>query len=299
MIPFRKVLITGANGFLGHHLCRQLKEKGVTVIATGMGPSRLPFEHDKHFIYETMDCTDTDRVKEVLLLHRPDAIIHAAAISKPDECELDKEKAFMNNVNGTMHLLQAASVYYPYFLYVSTDFVFDGEKGMYTEEDIPNPVNYYGQTKWEAEKSVQAYKGRFSITRTVLVYGKPLSGKDNILTIVQKKLLAGEKYRVVSDQFRTPTYVEDLATGIILMLENKATGIYHLSGEEVMTPYDMALAVAKYLQLDASLLEEVNASVFSQPAKRPPKTGFRIDKAKKELGFSPIPFSEGLKKTFA
>lgn len=293
------VLITGANGFLGHHLCQQLLKRGVAVIATGTGPCRLPFVGNKDFVYETMDCTDAVLVNKLIAQYQPAAIIHAAAISRPDECELNKPLAHTVNVTGTENLLQAITSYQPYFLYVSTDFVFDGEKGMYTESDNPNPVNYYGHTKVEAEKLVLAYRGLHSIARTVLVYGKPLSGRDNILSIVQKKLLAGENYKVVNDQLRTPTYVDDLATGILLMLEKKATGIFHLSGEQVMTPYEMAMAAASFLGLDASVIEEVNASVFSQPAKRPPKTGFNITKAKTELGFSPVSFTQGLQKTFS
>jgi dTDP-4-dehydrorhamnose reductase len=113
---------------------------------------------------------------------------------------------------------------------------------------------------------------------------------------VQNNLSQGKPIKVVSDQWRTPTYVEDLAKGILLAIENKAKGIYHISGEELLTPYDMAMATAAYLALDSNLIEKVNASIFVQAAKRPAKTGFIIDKAKKELGFRPLSFKEGLKK---
>jgi dTDP-4-dehydrorhamnose reductase len=170
---------------------------------------------------------------------------------------------------------------------------------MYEETDAPNPVNYYGKTKWYAEEAVKKYPGDWAIARTVLVYGKPLAGRNNILTVVKDKLEKGEEYNVVSDQYRTPTYVKDLAAGIILLLEKKATGIYHLSGNEILTPYDMAVLTARYLLLDSSLIKNVTAATFSQPAQRPLKTGFIIDKAKKELGFYPIPFAEGLQKTLS
>jgi dTDP-4-dehydrorhamnose reductase len=131
------------------------------------------------------------------------------------------------------------------------------------------------------------------------VYGKPLSGKSNILIIVKEKLEKGEEYSVVDDQLRTPTYVEDLAAGIIAIAEKKAKGIWHLSGSEVLTPYEMACQTADYLNLNNALIKKVTAASFSQPAKRPAKTGFIIDKAKMKLGYKPVSFEEGLIKTFS
>jgi dTDP-4-dehydrorhamnose reductase len=294
-----QVLITGANGFLGHYLTANLLAQHIHVIATGKGACRLPFEEKVQFQYAELDFTDGDAVIALFEKVKPTVVVHAGAISKPDECELQKEKAWRVNVQGTINLLTAAALHHSHFIFVSTDFVFDGEKGMYKEEEKPNPVNYYGQTKLEAEALVSQYQGNWVIVRTVLVYGKPVSGRDNILSIVKGKLEKGEEYKVVSDQVRTPTYVEDLAAGITAIIQQQKKGIWHLSGDVVLTPFDMAVAVANYLELDNSLLKNVTANTFSQPARRPPKTGFEISKAKKELGFKPIPFSEGLRKMFA
>jgi dTDP-4-dehydrorhamnose reductase len=170
---------------------------------------------------------------------------------------------------------------------------------MYHEDDIPGPVNFYGKTKLEAEEAVKEYEYDWAIVRTILVYGKPVSGKANILTVVKDKLEKGEEYSVVNDQVRTPTFVEDLAAGILSVIEKKATGIYHLSGEDILTPYEMACKVADYFGLNKSLIKKVTAADFSQPAKRPPKTGFVINKAKKELGFNPVSFEEGIRRTFS
>lgn len=293
-----KVLITGANGFLGHYLTELLLKKGYEVIATGKGGSRLFFSGYSNFYYEEMDFTDIKAVQRVFAKHRPEKVVHAGAISKPDECELNKPLAFNINVSGTENLLKAAADGESHFIFVSTDFVFDGKKGMYTESDIPSPVNYYGQTKLEAEMAVKTYSGRWSIVRTVLVYGKPVSGRDNILTRVKHKLERGEEYAVVNDQVRTPTYVEDLALGINLVLDRKAEGIYHIAGKDRMTPYEMAVCTANYLGLNAGLLRKVTAADFTEPARRPLRTGFVIDKAIIDLGYQPLSFEEGLKITF-
>lgn len=294
-----KILITGANGFLGHYLVEQLLEKGYEVIATGRGESRLPFHGKQGFTYAPMDFTNMYDVHDVFSTFSPQAVIHAGAQTKPDESELNQMETYLTNVEGTVNLLVNAAELQSFFLFVSTDFIFDGERGMYNEDDEAKPVNYYGRTKLEAEELVKDYESDWAIVRTVLVYGKPLTGRSNILTIVRDKLEKGEVYNVVDDQVRTPTYVGDLAAGIVTILEKKAKGIFHLSGRDILTPYQMAIKTANYLGLDSSLINRVTASNFSQPAKRPAKTGFDITKAKKEIGYDPISFDDGLVKTFS
>jgi dTDP-4-dehydrorhamnose reductase len=150
-----------------------------------------------------------------------------------------------------------------------------------------------------AEDEVEKYKWDWAIVRTVLVYGKPFLNRQNILTNVAAALQRGEKLNIFNDQVRTPTYVEDLAVGILSILEKQKTGIYHISGKDVLTPYQMAMAVAEYLNLDATLINKVEEKDLDQPARRPLKTGFNISKAKNDLDYQPISFKEGLKKTFA
>jgi len=293
-----KVLITGANGFLGHYLVSLLLQKGYEVIATGKGNNRLPFSNSEKFVYTEMDFTNPFVVNDIFDTHKPEIVVHAGAVSKPDECELNQKEALRINTEGTVTMLSNAAKHKCFFIFISTDFVFDGEAGMYTEVDSPNPVNFYGKTKLEAEEAVKRYNLDWAIVRTVLVYGKPMAGRSNILTIVKEKLEKGEAYSVVDDQVRTPTYVEDLAAGIIAIMEKRACGIYHLSGINILTPYEMACKTADFLGLDKSLINRVTAESFSQPAKRPARTGFIIDKAKRELAYSPVSFLEGLKRTF-
>lgn len=289
------ILITGANGFLGTYLVAALLEKNIPVIATGKGPNRLPVTVHPQFQYIEMDFTDAAAVAKVLATYTPQVIVHTGAMSKPDECELNKEAAWLVNVTGTENLLNHAGG--AHFIFLSTDFIFDGIRGMYSEEDAPNPINYYGHTKLQAEAAVKAYAGPWAIVRTVLAYGKPLSNRGNFLSLIQGKLERGEAYKVVSDQLRTPTYIGDLAAGIVTIIENRKTGTWHLSGEDVLTPYDMACQLADYLSLDKSVLTPVTADTFIEPAKRPLRTGFTIAKAKRELGYQPVSFREGVRRS--
>jgi len=293
-----KVLITGANGLLGQHLVKMLIEStDYEVTATGKGVSRAPINSSNRYKYFSLDITDGVEVNTFIAQNGPDVIIHTAAITQVDDCEKDPVHCWNTNVTATRFLVGAAETIGAKFIYISTDFVFDGEAGPYIESDIPAPVNYYGSSKLGAEKSVIEAKLSWCIIRTVLVYGNILVGnRNNIVGWVQNNLSQGKSIQVVSNQLRTPTYVEDLAKGILLVVQKKAIGIYHISGEELMSPYDMALATAEYLHLDKNLIEKVDAAIFKQSGKRPAKTGFVIDKAKNELGFKPLTFKEGLKK---
>jgi len=293
-----KILITGSNGLLGQHLVKLLIETTThTITAIGRGEDRLPFSSSPSYTYFTLDITDGIAVNDFILLHKPEVIIHAAAMTQPDPCEENPVECWNINVTATRFLTDAAEKVNARFIYISTDFVFDGLNGPYKETDETGPVNYYGSSKLAAEKSVMNSKLQWCIVRTVLVYGNILVGnRSNVISWAKENLENKRPIKVVSDQWRTPTYVEDLAKGILLVLEKNATGIYHISGEEDMSPYGMALATADYLHLDKSLMTKVNADTFTQPAKRPLRTGFIIDKAKKELGYQPISFKEALKK---
>jgi dTDP-4-dehydrorhamnose reductase len=186
--------------------------------------------------------------------------------------------------NHSTHLIQ-----------LSTDFIFDGSHGPLDETAIPNPVNYYGKSKLAAEIYIQQHSPFWCILRTVLVYGVSSDmSRSNIVLWVKNSLEAGKSIQVVDDQWRTPTLAEDLAKGCILAATKKASGIYHISGKDFLTPYAMAIQTADYFNLPSSLITKTDSTHFKQPAVRPLKTGFVIDKAINELGYSPVRFQEGL-----
>ncbi len=291
-----KILVTGANGLLGQHLVDLLlKSTKHTVVATGKGMQRTAFK-DERLTYIPLDICDGVAVHSLMEQVQPGVVLHCAALTQADECELNEVKCWDVNVTATRFLVDAAKKCNAFFIFLSTDFVFDGINGPYKEDDGTNPLSYYGSSKVAAEKAVLESGLATAVVRTCLVYGDTVAGtRSNIITWVKSNLEQGKPIKVVSDQWRTPTYIEDLARGILLIVEKKASGIFHISGEEMLTPFEMAMATADYMQLDQSLIEKVDSSVFSQPAKRPAKTGFIIDKAKATLGFKPLSFAEGLK----
>ena len=242
-----------------------------------------------------MDITDGTNVLSVFQQYKPDAVIHTAAMTNVDECEKNQKGCWKLNVEATQNIINACKKGGTYLLHLSTDFIFDGKNGPYSEEDEAIPISYYGESKLEAEKLVVSSELNWGIARTVLVYGiTPAMSRSNIILWVKKSIEEKKQIYVVNDQWRTPTLAEDLAMGCFLMVKQKASGIYNISGDELMNPYEMALATADYFDLDKSFITETDGSRFSQPAKRPPKTGFNIEKAKNDLGYQPRSFNEGI-----
>lgn len=288
-----RILVTGANGLLGQKLVtRLMSDPAIEVVATARKPMAMLL-HRGFFV--TLDICNAAHVKDTLLLFRPDVVINTAAMTQVDQCETDRDACWRTNVEAVRYLAEACQRVSAHLVHVSTDFVFDGTHGPLDETAHPHPVNFYGESKLAGELIVQQSGIPWAILRTVLVYGVTADlSRSNIVLWVKNSLEAGKKIRVVNDQWRTPTLAEDLAVGCHLAAQKRATGIYHISGEEMMTPYDIAQATARFFNLDLNLIEKADSSTFTQPAKRPPKTGFIIDKAKKEWGYRPHTFEQGL-----
>lgn len=288
-----KILLTGANGLLGGKLADLLStQTGIQTIATARKASSfLP----KNVSFRELDVTNASATERIFSEIKPDVVIHTAAMTQVDQCETERELCWTANVTGVENVIRACEKNGIHLVHVSTDFIFDGSHGPLDESAVPNPVNYYGESKLAGEKAIQKSNLQWAILRTVLVYGiSPHMSRSNIVLWVKKSLEDKKTINVVNDQWRTPTLAEDLAMGCYLAASKKATGIYHISGEEMMTPYDIAIATADYFKLDKSLIKPADSTTFKQPAMRPPKTGFIITKAKKELGYRPHLFREGL-----
>jgi dTDP-4-dehydrorhamnose reductase len=294
-----KVLITGANGFLGQHLAFYLAGKGHNTIACNRGECRIAQKNSIQ--YYCADITDELEVASMIITVQPEVVIHAAAMSKPDECTNNKEACLLVNVEATKFLLQSLrSVSYarPHFIYISTDFIF-GENGPHSEDDIATPLNFYGETKLLAERLVMESGLIYAIIRPVFIYGPMLQGmRPSFLHWIKNNLEQNKPIKVVSDQQRTPTFVTDICKGIETIIKKKITGVFHLAGKDLLSPYQMAISVAIFLNLNTALIEDVTSETFAEPVKRAKRSGLKIDKARKLLGYEPVSFEKGIKLTF-
>lgn len=290
-----KILVTGANGLLGQKLVKLILDKGKDeLVATARGANRLPYA-ETDFQFDQMDVTDHTQVDKVIDKYRPEVVIHTAAMTNVDQCEESQEDCWKQNVDAVDYLIKACERNSIFLLHLSTDFIFDGKDGPYDEEAEAKPISYYGESKLVAEKLLQNSEIKFAIVRTVLVYGIAHDmSRSNIVLWVKKSLEEGKSIKVVDDQLRSPTLAEDLALGCYLIAEKRSQGIFNICGKDLLTPYEMALKVAAYFDLDTSTMERADASTFTQIAKRPPKTGLLIDKAIAQLGYAPHSFEEGI-----
>jgi dTDP-4-dehydrorhamnose reductase len=290
-----KILITGSNGLLGQKLVAALRhDPQVQLVATSRGADRTPIPLGQQ--YRSMDITVQAEVDEVFAATTPEVVIHTAAMTNVDACELDPAACQLQNVTATGHLVQAAKRHGCHFIHLSTDFIFDGENGPYREEDVPAPLSIYGQSKLDAEQLVMnAGLAKWAIGRTIIVYGiaEGLS-RSNVVLWAKSALEKGQPIKVVDDQWRMPTLAEDLADGCIRIAKRGATGIFNLSGPDGMSILELVQRVGAFFHLDTSVVTPVKSDTLGQPAKRPPRTGFVLDKARRELGYAPRGFEEGL-----
>lgn len=296
-----KILITGSNGLLGQKLVYKLRNNsGLQCIATARGANRLVKQDG--YLYESLDITNRSNVDAVFAKHLPDVVINTAAMTNVDACENEREACDLLNVTAVEHQLRSLETlkgqhgnYNPHFIHLSTDFIFDGTHGPLDETETPNPLSYYAKSKLEAENLVKSSSLDWAIARTVLVYGiVDNMSRSNIVLWVKSNLEQGKMINVVDDQFRTPTLAEDLAEGCLLIAKKRAIGIYNISGKDFYSILELAHVVADYYGLDKSLIKPSKSNDIRQPAKRPPITGFVIDKAKKDLGYEPHSFREGI-----
>jgi dTDP-4-dehydrorhamnose reductase len=212
-----------------------------------------------------------------------------------DQCEKDRDQCWLLNTTAVGYIVDLCKEFNTRLIHISTDFIFDGEAGPYTEKATPNPLSWYGKSKLEAENIIMTSGIPYSIARTMLVLGVvPDMSRSNLVLWAKGALEKGQKINVVNDQYRCPTLAEDLAEGVVLMTMKDKNGIYNISGPDMHSIYELVEMVADHWKLDKSLINAVSSSTLNQPAKRPPKTGFIILKAQSEIGYRPHTFKESL-----
>ena len=290
----KTVLITGSNGLLGQKLTDlYLTHPQVKLIATALGENRHPIKTG--YVYQSLDITNITEVDAIVAQFNPQTIINTAAMTNVDACETDQLGCDKLNVEAVAHLVEAANKVNAQFIHISTDFIFDGTSGPYAEQDEPNPLSYYGHSKLKGENIVMEQATKWAILRTVLVYGLVHDmSRSNIVLWAKDALEKKKDIQVVDDQFRTPTLAEDLALGCFLAEQKEAQGVFNISGKDLMNIYELVERVAKRYGLSMDNVTKVKSNTLNQPAKRPPYTGFKLDKAMTQLDYKPHSFEEGI-----
>jgi dTDP-4-dehydrorhamnose reductase len=291
-----KVIITGSNGLLGQSLLNLLLEEKEKYEIYGFSRG-INRSGRKDFNYVSIDITGEENLKKKIKEIQPDFIINTAAMTQVDDCENNKQACDVLNVDVVKWMSEIADEMNTHLIHISTDFIFDGVKGNYKETDTPNPISYYGLSKLKSEEVLTNSNINFTILRTILVYGKVFDmSRSNIVLWVKQMLEQGKEITIVDDQYRTPTYVVDLALACKISMDKKATGIYNIASKKIMSVFEIAKEIAGTFNLDKNLIKPISTSTLNQTAPRPAKTGFNLSKTNKELDFYPKTFKEDLQK---
>jgi len=291
----KKIIITGSNGLLGQKMVKLLLSKNnYEIHALSRGENRLA--NKEGYTYHRIDITKKDQLTKLVSEIQPLYIVHTAAMTNVDACELNQAKCDMINVDTVKTLVDLCKINNIHLIHLSTDFIFDGMKGaFYTEEDDPNPLSYYGLSKLKSEKIILNTISRYTIIRTILVYGLvDHNDRSNIVLWVKNSIENKKEINVVTDQYRMPTLAEDLAESCLLAIENDAFGIFNVSSNKLMSIYEIAIEVAKMFHLDINYIKPIITSELNLPAKRPFKTGFDLNKSITELKLPSYTFVERL-----
>lgn len=294
-----KLLITGSNGLLGQKIVKRCIRHGIPFIATSKGGNRNPDCPDA--VYLSMDISSADEVQTTFAKVRPTAVIHTAAITNVDYCEQHPEECMETNVEAVRLLWETSRQFGCHFQLLSTDFVFDGEKGHYSETDAPSPLSVYARSKVAAEQVLlEDTTKNWSIVRTIIVFGTGHQlSRSNLVLWALEALPKGEPMRLVNDQFRAPTWADDLAYGCVSIIERDEQGIFHLSGPDTYSVAELVQRIASVLGLADPAITTISSAALNQPAKRPPRTGFDLTKAAQLLDYHPHSFEDAVRELIA
>jgi dTDP-4-dehydrorhamnose reductase len=287
----RRILVTGANGMLGQSLCRFYStQKNVRLLACSLDDKPVFDGID----YSPCDLTKRENVKNVVLNFYPDYIINASAYTNVDLSETEREEAWKVNVKGVEYLSETARILDSRIVHVSSDYIFDGKNGPYSEKEKPNPLGYYARTKLAGENALKISGVLFTILRTNVLYGSYSNCKVDFVGWLINSLKEGKEVRIVTDQINNPTFVDDLVQGISKVIEYKKTGVYNIGGKEFLSRYEFSKIIADFFGLDKNLIMPVTTGELNQPARRPLKSGLITLKAETEFGFKPHTIKESL-----
>lgn len=287
----KKLLVTGASGLLGGHIFLKA-QKNFESVGTHWNNS----PNNKTGNWHQIDLTDKQNVKSFLAEFQPDVIIHSAANSNLDQCENDQESAYKTNVAATKWLAEYSGENGVRLIFVSSDMVFDGNRGMYFEDDPIFPLAYYGQSKVDAEKAVKEMDENFVIARSALIYGRPVTGGSSFSNWMENNLAQGKEIGLYTDQFRTPVYVENIADAFLELAENEFCGTIHLGGANRINRFDFGLELCSICGYDKNLLIKSSMSDSTPTAPRPRDVSLSTEKANNVLITRLLSTKEGLEE---
>ncbi|MDM7275030.1 MAG: dTDP-4-dehydrorhamnose reductase [Thermoprotei archaeon] len=287
-----RILVTGGTGLLGCWLLKVFLESGHDVYATYHVKSPLYLNNVQ---WVRLDLEDFDNIVKALKNVKPHVVVHTAAYTEVDGCEANKDRAYKVNYLATKAIAEVSRDIDATLIYISTDYVFNGEKGNYSEDDIPNPINFYGLTKLLGEVAVESIipRERYLIMRVSGLYGYSPTGKRNFGLVALEKLLRGEEVTAFYDQWLSPTYVPFLARVIAGTVNRGITGILHVAGER-MSRYEFALKLANIVGRSPSLVKPGSLNEARLKARRPRDSSLNTEKARK-LGLTIPPLEYALK----
>ena len=285
-----RVLLTGASSSPGYKTLIELARKGFEVFGIYRSHT-ISYTNDMVHLVR-LDLLQYSRTSELFSQVKPDIVIHMAALGNVDQCEMYKEDAWRINVDVTRHLSKLSKKYNSLFLYLSTDYVFSGDEGMYKENSVPYPVNFYGLTKLVAEEIVKSILDRdYIIVRTSAIYGLG-PGRKNFGKFLIETLSKGGKVQAIIDQWLSPTLNTLLAKALVELIEKNVSGTYHVAGERI-SRYEFALKLAEIFGFNKDLIEPAHMSDFNWYAKRPRDSSLDCSKAKEiiSIEFNSIEYS--------
>ncbi len=284
----KRALVTGAAGLLGQNLVAKLAN---SFVVEALDIAQNPFESQPNLSYKKSDLTDFESVKPGIDEFSPDIIFNCAAYTDVDGCEKNRQLAHDLNVGVVKRLLTTS---FGRIVQFSTDYVFNGESGPYSETDPVDPVGYYGATKLESERLIRESSRAYLIVRTNVLFGTGPNIRPNFITWLIEKLKAGEKLKIVTDQFNNPIHAANLADAAIEGGAGDVRGLLHLGGASYLSRYEIAMKTAEHFGLDASLIQPIMTSDLGQTAKRPLRGGLKIDLARSKLKTRLLGFDEAL-----
>jgi dTDP-4-dehydrorhamnose reductase len=280
-------VVTGSSGLLGRSLMSVLKGDYEVV-----GIDRYVLEGQNGL---AIDITSRESILESIVTVAPNVVVHTAAETNVDRCETQRDVARRINVEGTANIAQACERVRAKLIFVSTDYVFDGNKGNYAETDEPNPINFYGLTKLEAERIVASVSSDFLMVRTSVLYGCHPT-KLNFATWILKGLRERQTMKVVNDHINSPTFAGNLADAIHRAIELRSQGTLHIAGSQRISRFDFARRIAIQFDLDESLLLPVKMKDLDWIATRPRDSSLNVRKAERELGMELFGVGRGLEQ---